>query len=261
MRLLAKSEIEQEPSKHSTTLMTTKILCFAAVCAVGITTSAKAQLINVDFGTGTSPTYTGIAVLGNSSTDVWNPISADQNGVALLDSNGAAVTGTSWTYTTGHGLYDDAGGTTTNPSALMEDYMYGGNGNEGGTIFGLTPGDTFTLVIYGAGDSSGQGDVITLSGDVTGGNTADTLDTSAIDRDITNGIGDAYNTFTGTIGASGEITIVLNPNTTVDPNNTNSALDGFQLSEVAAPEPGTYVLVGLGIVGLVVVNARRWSMV
>jgi len=247
--------------------MTTKILCIAAVCALGITTSAKAQLINVDFNAAgpESPTMSGAAVLGNPG-DTWNGIDGDQDGVygtyiPLVDSNDNTIVGSKWSFTTGHGLYDDAGGTTTNPSALMEDYMYGGNGNEGGTISGLVAGDTFTLVIYGAGDQSGQGDIMTLSGDMTGGNTASTLDTSAIDRDITNGIGDAYNTFTGTIGASGEITIVLNPNTTVDPNNTNSALDGFQLSEVAAPEPSTYVLLGLGMVGLLVVNARRRPIV
>jgi PEP-CTERM motif len=251
--------------------MTTKILCFAAVCALGITTSARAQLIDADFNaapngnTPESPTMSGAAVIG-SAGDVWNGIDGDQDGVngtyiPLVDSNGNTITGSKWTFTTGHGLFDDTGGTTTNPTALMEDYMYGSSGNEGGTISGLVAGDTFTLVIYGAGDQSGQGDIMTLSGDMTGGNTADTLDTSAIDRDITNGIGDAYNTFTGTIGASGQIQIVLAPNTAVNAQNGDAALNGFQLQETAAPEPSTYMLVGLGIAGLVVVTARRRSMV
>lgn len=241
--------------------MKTQSLFFAAMCAVGISSSAKAQLINVDFGPSGSPVMSGAAVLGQAG-DAWNAISSDQNGVALLNSTGTAVSGTSWTYTTGHNLFDSPTGsgtppspTSTNPTALMEDYMYGTAGNEGGTIFGLTPGDSFTLVVYGAGDHAGQGDQMSLSGDMTGGNSGATLFTTGEDRDISNGIGDAYNIFTGTVGSSGQIQIVTSPFTT--DGSTNSEIEGFQLQESAVPEPGTYGLLGIGAGMLLLMNKRR----
>jgi len=71
-------------------------------------------------------------------------------------------------------------------------------------------GDNFTLVVYTAGNSDGQG--VTLGMTVeAGGNSGSDLTTSATTRQISQGIGNAYNTFTGTV-TSGTLTFTANLN-------------------------------------------------
>ena len=112
-------------------------------------------------------------------------------------------------------------------------------------------GAAFTLVLYGAGDSVGQGDTFGLAGG-TGGNSAATLTTTGNDRNIFNGIGDAYNTYTGTVGAGGTLTVSVTTNGTSE----YGPLDGLQLEEVGVPEPATW-LGGALLLGGIGVNLRR----
>ena len=95
-------------------------------------------------------------------------------------------------------------------------------------------GRDFTLVVYGAGPGQYQGDSLSLTG-ATGGNSASVLTTSAFDRKLSNGIGDAYQIYTGTL-TSTDLTI-----TALSFGGTGySAFNGIQL-EFAVPEPSTWV--------------------
>ena len=113
-------------------------------------------------------------------------------------------------------------------TALMEDYAYGytaATANVTVSLTGLTNyrGANFILVIYAAGDNSGQGASLTLSG-VMGGNSASKLSTSALSRKISAGNGTAYETFTGTI---------INGTLTIDASELSgqnfTVINGFQI--------------------------------
>ena len=97
---------------------------------------------------------------------------------------------------------------------LMEDYAYGYTSPSSVTvtITGLAAftNNAFTLVIYVAGDTSGQGVTLSMTGEA-GGNSGSDLTTSATTRQISQGIGNAYNTFTGTV-TSGTLTFTANLN-------------------------------------------------
>ena len=190
---------------------------------------------------------------------------ADGNKTQLFDDAGnSSVTASSpngVTFaTTLPSTYNDATGTAKNPLNLMSDYLYNNpipNGASSGTVTlgGLVPNDTFTLVVYSAGDSVGQGAKLTLTG-ATGG--ALTLTTTATDRDITKGIGDAYNTFTGTVGSNGTLVIDFATIST-SPSGNYVAFNGLQFAETAVPEPSTWVgsaaCLGLSLIVL----RRRWQ--
>ena len=179
-------------------------------------------LINIDFGS--DALQTGAAVLGTNG-DLWN--AAVGNISALVTSVGAPATGIGLTFG-GSGVYTDSGGTamdaTTTP--LMEDYAYGYTGatpKVSVSLTGLTVGSTFTLVVYAAGDNVGQGTSLTLSG-ASGGNSASTLNTSATSRQISQGNGVAYQTYTGKV-TNGTLTVTA----TELSGQSFTAVNGLQL--------------------------------
>ena len=85
-------------------------------------------------------------------------------------------------------------------------------------------GANLTLVIYAAGDDSGQGATLNLSG-ASGGNTGSALTTSATSRQVSAGSGVAYNTFTGTVSGSGTLTFTAN----ILSGQSFTDVNGFQL--------------------------------
>ena len=219
----------------------------AAVFAVVASTHAHAStLINVDFdagdSNGASPTQTGAAYIGLSG-DGWNSApSTDGNGSlsTLLDASGNA-TEAGFSYTANGGSGDDPNGSSKDAAttALMEDYIYS-NSSLGAaptlTLSNLSAftGDTFTLILYASGNFAGQGGTFTLSED---GITGQTLTTTAADRLISNGIGDAFQVFTGTV-SGGDITITG----AYANGNSYSVMNGLQVqfdSVAAVPEPST----------------------
>ncbi len=165
----------------------------------------------------------------------------------LVDSsNTATPVGLSATFSSGNNNPDPAhggNGTATDPntSALMGAFVYGSPVTV--TLSGLDAytNDTFELVVYAAGDKTGQGANISLSGGVLGGNTGSTLVTTGTDRMISNGQGDAYQIFNGTI--SGDTFSITD----------FTEINGFQLEISTVPEPSTWVMgtAMLALVGLV----------
>ncbi|MGD0653703.1 MAG: hypothetical protein ABSA16_05115 [Thermoguttaceae bacterium] len=222
------------------------MIAVLAVCLAFGSQSALADVLyNVDCGMDNQPLMTGAAVLG-SDGDVWNAYSGGNwtwgphNVVTITDSTGsnaAGVTVDIWNYITGA---DNSGGTTSNPTSLMEDYITAAGWGAGDgwpikvQLSNLPVSTAFTLVVYSAGDTAGQGATITLSdpsGDIV-------KTTSAADRDISGGEGDAYVTFSGTTDATG--TVYFEVKTTTDDWH---ALNGIQ---IAIPEPSMIVLLIMG---------------
>ncbi len=172
--------------------------------------------IDVDFGSGT--TQSGAAVLG-SLGDAWNAVTATTG--TIKNTANATLSGVGLTLNSS-GVFTDTGGTAMDATttALMQDYAYGNNSTVTVSLTGLAPytNSPFTLVVYSAGDNSGQGGSFVLSG-ATGGNTTGALNTSGVSRQISAGPGVAYNTFNGTL-TNGTLTF------------TCTAVNGQQFTEV-----------------------------
>jgi hypothetical protein len=224
------------------------VLTFAvlAVCLAFGSQSALATLYNVDCGISNSPTYSGAAVLG-SAGDVWN---AYTNGnwvptpgpsISLVDSMG---TPTSVQFNVGNnsgGSDWTAGNESVNPFDLMRDYLEapGWGAGDGWPIkaqlSGLPASTPFNLVVYSSGNGTGQAGEITLfdpSGNIV-------KDTTAASRDISAGVGVAYQTFSGTTDANGGVYFEVKTIT-----DDWHALNGLQIDVV--PEPSTIILLVMG---------------
>ena len=223
--------------------------------ASGLAATASLQaaiLYNVDAGTGSSPTYVGAAVLG-SPGDTWNGITgpdfSSTGTIAISDSTGsfaAGVTVNVWNYAY---TSNNTGGSTANPMALMQDYITspGWGAGDGWPIrveLANLPASTgYSLVVYSAGDTAGQGGTISLASDSGFGTILQSAATTAASRDISAGQGVAYQTFSGTTSLTGTIDFQITTTT-----NDWHALNGLQLQVV--PEPSAALLGGLGMLAL-----------
>jgi hypothetical protein len=143
----------------------------AAVLALGLLavgTEASALLISADFGNGfagaAQPLFSGIepkaAALDPAfgAADVWNDLTTGVAGVVtdpsfagLLDSTGAG-TGVTFSIT---GTLDSYNGASATASSLTRDYFYwnaslGVSTTLSWSFSGLTPGQSYALVFYGA---------------------------------------------------------------------------------------------------------------
>jgi len=186
-----------------------------------LTVLPTTELIDVDIGTG-SGTQTGAAILGQSG-DVWNVVSQGTI-TTVVDSGSNTLSGVT--------IGDSAAGSYATPSpavdaataALMSDFNYNtpGSGPVPVTITGLGvyTNSAFTLVAY-AGMDPGQACTINITTGATGGNTAGTLATTSATRKLSDGIGVAYNEFTGTL-TNGTLTFTVSGASFHGPN-------GFQL--------------------------------
>ena len=229
------------------------VRAISAVAFAGLAVSVASAdtLFNIDQNNGASPTQTGAAVIG-SPGDLWNAISTAgvSTPVALQDSTGSTTGMLTFAASSSQGgsTFTNTGGTAmdTATTSLMEDYEYGagGGGNLTQTISGLSgfTGSTFTLYVYDAGDTNGQGSTITLGG--TGiSNTGASASTTAASRRLSAGVGVAYQVFTGTI--TGNSFTITEAKTT---GASNGIFNGLQL-DIAAPVPelGTCAMVFGGL--------------
>jgi hypothetical protein len=186
-------------------------------------------LINVDFGAGA--TQSGAAVLG-SAGNVWNALTGNTG--TIVNSAGSTVSGVGLNISA-YGLFTDTGSSAMDAgtTSLMQDYAFGYSSTPTITVSltGLTAyaGANLTLVIYAAGNSSGQGATLRLSG-ASGGNTGSALTTSATSRQVSAGAGVAYQTFTGSVGGSGTLTFTANFNS----GQSFTTVNGFQI-QLTAP--------------------------
>jgi fibronectin type 3 domain-containing protein len=186
-------------------------------------TLATNVIINGDFGS--AATQTGAAVQG-ASGDVWNAITGTTS--TMINSTGDSLSGVGLTLST-QGVYTDAAGTAMDAATtpLMQDYAFANTAPPTVTVSltGLNAftNKAFTLTVYAAGDNSGQGATLSLTG-ATGGNSASVLTTSATSRQISAGLGVAYQTFTGII-TNGTLTFTAATNS----GQSFTVVNGFQL--------------------------------
>lgn len=245
-----------------------------AALAMTLTLSATAQgeivLGNVDYNVGFSgDTQSGSAVVGTIG-DLWNAsptffgfggtetngntgtTAADFGPFELLDPSGAA-SGISYQMTFNNDGFG-FNGAFANPGAvaatdivdLMADYAFVGGADAGESLdfvlSGLANDTTYTLYLYGNGDAAGQGALWTLDG--VGKSTAFDA-TSTIDE------GGEYVTFTFDTGT--ETTQAFSANEL----GGSIAINGFQLTTTAVPEPASAAV--LFLAGAAGVAKRRRS--
>jgi len=177
------------------------------------------ELIDVDIGTSAGK-QSGAAVLG-APGDIWNGVAAGGSFSPVVDTGSNIVAGvavvpqagvTSYNYNGTGGSAVDSG-----TAALMNDFMFSYNPSVPFTVSvtGLSPyiNSPFALVVYSAMGAN-QGATISLAG-ATGGTSTNTVTTTGATKQLSLGIGVAYQIFTGVV-TNGSLVVTLSANN--DPN-------------------------------------------
>jgi hypothetical protein len=128
-------------------------------------------------------------------------------------------------------------------------------------VTNLTPGQSFTLYVYGVGTVKGSGGLFTLASG-NGGASASTNNNASDEYlsvfttaggNIPTVAGEAWNSMTGTVDSSGDVTF-----TEVEgAGGIKPGMNGFQLDLANVPEPTSLGLLALGTVGLLARKRRK----
>ncbi len=235
---------------------TTGLAAGIAAVALLLAGPAHAALIDVQFqspgGGGSSGTtgvaYTGGAVVGGAG-DSWNHIQTSSGSMAVNTSTGA-VSGITFTWSTS-GIYGLSPGSSTFAATsyvnLMQSFAVTHSGNPAMSLgyHGLTPGQAFSLYIYGQSDggSPNYGSTITVNGSTQ--TALQTVTSSFV-------LGSNYLLFNGVADASGNISV----SALTAPGKSEADINGMQLV-TQVPEPASALLLGAGVIGLAAAQGRR----
>lgn len=195
-------------------------------------------LIDVSLGDGTANLQSGAAVLGQPGDD-WNGLT--YSSATIFNSSDTTLPGVVVLSSGWDGKEGKASGTAEDAAtaALMGNYLFTvAPYTMTETVTGLAPyvGEYFEWVIYGAGNGADQGGIFNITTGASGGNTGASLADSGVTRQISLGVGNAYNVFYGTL-TNGTLGLAAVSNTLTTPHTTYTALNGFQLQLFATPPP------------------------
>jgi hypothetical protein len=230
-----------------------RLVTFTAALALfmmAIPARADYFVVNVNFVDRLGrPAFTEGGVLPTGGT-TWNallPANGSLNATALVDSYGNP---TSVGFTAAN-LDTFSNSTPVPNNALLANYLFVNSHDKNAlatgnfSITGLTPGQSYSLSLFGIGDQAGQGAVFTINGNSlsTTGRPyrispvfTNGLDFVRFDGVTANGTGQITGSWSNLVGIS-----------------QYGAFNGFEISKV--PEPSAMVLAAVGAVG--VVAARR----
>ncbi len=219
--------------------MNTTAISTAAASFFLFALPASADLVNIDFNSGT--TATGAGVVGTAG-DTWNglaPKNSSASGLVNSDNVGSTV-GATWSGW--YEIWDNAGNGGPN-SDLMDDFLGGGNA---GTIIlsGLDSNSTYDLYTYNVNDQTGTERYTTVTVEGGGAPVAKSINQPRVASSWVEHANYLY--FPGVSpDGSDEITITVSA-------IALATFNGLQLVQlVVVPEPGTSLLFGLGaLIGL-----------
>ena len=228
-----------------------------ALSLVWVTPCCAGFVVNVDFNSSTSATYSGTAVAPDTGT-FWNPVDVPGSFVAfstvtsgaLTESDGSTSSPITVSVSNVNGIADAGPGSTVPASDLMEDYLYtrASSGDETFTLNNL-PSGNYDLYLY-AQNASSQSAVTQF----TFGSDVKTAANAATNSFVIN---NNYVAFLGLTPVGNSISGTIH-----DATGTNdaSALTGFQLVQHApVPEPSSVLLLSLAAAALVASWCRRRS--
>jgi len=210
----------------------------ALLLVVGLSGSAAASTINIDFG---NVEYSGIAAAPDTGTK-WNSFAYGALTNAPLSDSSNTPTSVTLTKPSSSDYNNAGGGSGPADDALMRDYLWVKNEASTITLGGLTPEATYDLYIYGLGDQTDQSILVTL--DAANGGAAG--NTTGPARSPLNE-GENWIKLTPNADSSGNILF-----TWQNRDNEHGGLNGLQL---IVPEPATMTMLALG--GLAALRRRR----
>lgn len=220
--------------KLLTGLITGLFLAVAAGSAMALPTA-----VNVDFGSASQTLYNGAGaafVTGN----IWNGLSFT-GGSNLLDSNGM-VTGVSVS-TTASQAYSDGG------NALLGDRVFVAGSWTAFDVYisGLNNSSTYDLYLYGSNTNYASTYTVGSSTDYALG--------------YNNSTPFVYHNNYALLTSISSINGIIDIDVDRYAGSRAAVIGGFQLVENVAPvpEPGTMMLLGIGMLGMAVYGKRRMN--
>ena len=238
---------------------------FGLSVALLLVNLAGATTINVDMVPGSDSVYSGTAAAPDTGT-FWNKVQANawstSSGSNFKASDGSTVTGVGFTTIATFGNTDFAGMGSSGSNNLLDDgaqmWMITWPYRADLELTGLSTSQKYDLYLYGTAGSTAYGTAFTIGGvtQITAGGN----DTSFVKGGSTLVTGSNYVLFQNLMSdGTGAISIQAYSNSIVtgiaNGSSDSGPVNGLQL--VSVPEPGTLVLLVVGLVGLLAYAWRK----